>query len=121
MAESVFGKKQVSNIVRDEINARTGKQGIIWSAKRFPWIHITSLSSVPSKYNVLTSRTTARLYETDSNKALRPKPAVTDVTVKKQGELGTTRKATISITCFTDLQLEELQKAFFIPGVVWVS
>lgn len=118
MAESVFGKKSVGQKVRDEIEARSTSQGLLWSAKRFPWISIKSLSAEEGAYAILTSRTTDKLYWVDgSGRSVRPKPAVTGVAVKKQGELGTTRKATISITCFDDIQLEELQKSFLIPGV----
>jgi hypothetical protein len=42
---------------------------------------------------------------------------VTQVQVKKQGELGTTKKATVDITAFSDEQLIALQKCYFIPGM----
>lgn len=111
---SPFSKKNVPQSVKDEINARGSKQGILWSAKRFPWIHITSLSSGCSgeRYISLSSIKGGPLYEQNY---IRPYPVVTQVEVKKQGELGTTRRATVSLTAFTDQQLEELSKCYFIP------
>jgi hypothetical protein len=53
----------------------------------------------------------------EGNDSLRPKPVVTEVRVIKQGELGTTRKAVISLTAYTDKQLMELQNCYFIPGM----
>jgi len=46
-----------------------------------------------------------------------PYPVVTEIRVSKQGELGTTRKTTLSITAYDDNQLLELQKCLFIPGM----
>ena len=46
-----------------------------------------------------------------------PYPIVTEVKVTKQGELGTTRKTTITILAYDDNQLLELQKCLFIPGM----
>jgi len=46
-----------------------------------------------------------------------PYPVVTEIKVTKQGELGTTRKTTISVTAYDDNQLLELQKCLFIPGM----
>ncbi len=117
MAESVFGKKQVSDVVKTEITARTGKQGLLWSAKRFPWFRITSLTSLGTIYRFIDSRFIGNLAGNDNYSAVKPDPAVTSINIKKQGELGTTRKATISITCYTDEQLEDLQKALFVPGL----
>lgn len=42
---------------------------------------------------------------------------VTGLKVQKQGELGTSRKATVQIRCSTDEELLELQKCYFIPGM----
>jgi len=44
-------------------------------------------------------------------------PSVYGISIKKQGELGTTKKCTISITCYNEDQLFELQKCYFIPGM----
>ena len=114
MADSPFRKKQVPQATQDEITARLGKKGITWTAQRFPWITVTSMCDVcPSKYVELTSLR-GELYESNY---LRPLPVINKLDVKKQGELGTTRKATISLTAYSDQQLIELQKCYFIPGM----
>lgn len=110
----VFSKREVPSAVQLELQARSTKKGMQWSAKRFPWIHITSLSSICKGYKTLSSTKTTALYEADY---IRPLPVVTGVSVKKQGELGTTRKATINLTAFSDEQLVDLQTCYFIPGV----
>lgn len=109
-----FSKKSVPDSVKEEIRARASKQGILWTAKRFPWIHITSLCDGCTEYINLSSIKGGTLY---TQSYVRPKPVVTQVDVKKQGELGTTRRANISITAFTDKQLEELTNCYFIPGM----
>ena len=42
---------------------------------------------------------------------------VTELKVQKQGELGTSRKATVQIRCESLEELIELQKCYFIPGM----
>jgi len=108
-----FGKKAVPEKTQREIDARAGKQGILWAAKRFPWIHVTSLSDkCETRYRDLSSVTSRDLYQSDY---VRPYPIVTQVNIKKQGELGTTRKITINLIAFTDEQLKQLSKCYFIP------
>jgi hypothetical protein len=112
---SPFRKKVVPASTQSEIEGRLGKSGIDWNAKKFPWISVRSMcSGCDTKYSNLTSITTKGLYEADYK---RPLPVITGMDVKKQGELGTTRKATVKLTAFTDTQLVELQKCYFIPGM----
>ena len=112
---SPFRKKVVPASTQSEIEGRLGKAGTDWNAKKFPWIHVQSMcSGCDAKFSHLSSVTSKGLYEADYK---RPLPVVTGMDVKKQGELGTTRKATIKITAFTDTQLVELQKCYFIPGM----
>lgn len=112
---NIFGKKPVPASVMTEVLARAGKKGIEWSAKRFPWIELTSLcDGCGEGYTILSSLNKVTTYYESS---FRPKPVVTEVRVVKQGELGTTRKAVISLTAYTDEQLTELQKCYFIPGM----
>lgn len=110
--KTIFGKKEVPGSTQKEINNRGTKAGLLWTSKRFPWIKVTSLSSSPGKHGTLGLG--SKLYE---GNYIRPLPVVTQLQVKKQGELGTTRRATIDITAFSDEQLVELQKAFFIPAM----
>jgi len=106
-----FSQKSVPDPVRAEIAARGDSRGLRWTAERFPWVHVMSMSS----QNVtLEGYGTGTLYE---NNYVRPKPVVTGIQVKKQGELGTTKKVTVNLTAFTDQQLEELRYAYFVPGM----
>ena len=109
---SVFGKKQVPGIVRAEMDKRMGKSGILWAAQRYPWIEVTSMSSACGRQ--LSSLRGGALYDGASN---RPNPIVTNVKVTKQGELGTTKKATVSFTAFTDEQITALERCYFIIGM----
>ena len=110
-----LSNKPVPESVKIELGKRSTAAGIQWAAKRFPWIHVTSMcAQCPTNYTTLSSLKNGSLYESDYK---RPLPAVTQVQVKKLGELGTTRRATISLTAFTDEQVVELQKCYFIPGM----
>ena len=46
-----------------------------------------------------------------------PLPGITGLDITAMGSLGTTRKAVLSLTAFTDDQLVELQKCYFMPGM----
>ena len=89
-----------------EIQRRVGEGGIKFAGKRYPWIRIST------KGYVLDSKKYPE-YEASSK---RPGPIATGVDVKKQGELGTTRRATVKFTCFTDNQLAQITPSFFNPG-----
>lgn len=109
-----FRKKDIPAALKSEILNRQGKTGMEWTAERFPWIKVTSMSSAcDNKYTVLTSLS-GDLYTKGYD---RPLPVINGLDVKKQGELGTTRRATLKLTAFTDNQLIDLQKCYFIPGM----
>ncbi len=108
-----FIGKSVPQAVQDELAARSGASGTRWTAQRFPWISVISMCNECTKYEL--SAVSGSLYTNNSYE--RPSPVVTQLQVRKQGELGTTRKATVNITAFTDQQLYELQQCFFIPGM----
>ena len=91
-----------------ELIARAGPAGILWSAKKFPWVRIESFASTCGG-GVLNS------WYQDGYSI--PGPGITKVSVKKQGELGTTRRAVISMLAFNNAQLQQLQNCFFIPGM----
>jgi hypothetical protein len=114
--QNPFGKKPIPSSVVTELERRGTRAGIDWNAKRFPWVVLTSLcSECPDngQFTVLSS-TKGALYEPGF---VRPLPTIQSVDVKKQGELGTTKRATIKITAYTDQQLIGLQKCFFLPGM----
>jgi hypothetical protein len=52
----------------------------------------------------------------DNNTKL-PRPVITSISVGIKGNLGSTREAKVELTAFTDEQLVELQKCYFIPGM----
>jgi len=112
--ENPFGAKNVPGTVSAELQARSTNKGAEWAAKRFPWVHLSAFASSCGEYSQLSSKLTDPRYEAGF---VRTKPVITEVQVKKQGELGTTRSATVSLRAFTDSQLVELQKCYFISGM----
>lgn len=112
-----FSKKDVPANTQEEIKRRGTKEGLLWTSKRFPWIHVISLSSACTAFNEFQTLSSAQPKDLYGPNYIRPFPVVTQLDVKKQGELGTTRKATVSILAFTDGQLENLTKCYFIPGM----
>lgn len=112
-----FSGKSVPGGTIAELNARGTNKGPIWAAQRMPWVHLSGFASSCGQYNPISSKLeTASSTRYESNFA-RTKPVITGVEVKKQGELGTTRACTINLTAFTDQQLIELQKCYFISGM----
>ena len=125
-----FERKPVPTKIQAEIDARArnSKQNALWVAKRFPWIHVMTMCEQCDPFYVeLTSLQhrivvgpgsaidpTNPLYE---DNYVRPKPNIAELQIKKQGELGTTKRATIKILAFTDDQLVKLQQCYFIPGM----
>jgi hypothetical protein len=115
--------------VKSEFTARSnGSKLLQWTAKRFPWIHLYSMSSVCiGNYSPLGNLKTATkapaLFGTFSGAAmynpntLLPLPIITGCDVSALGQLGTTRKAVVKVQCFSDEDLSELQKCYFIPGM----
>lgn len=76
---------------------------------------ITSMCDKCDDVYQLTTETPHAIKNVSTGRILYPK--VYGISIKKQGELGTTKKCTISITCFSEEQLYELQKCYFIPGM----
>ena len=113
---SYFDLRPVPAATRVELTNRIGDGGLKWSATRFPWVHLQSMSSAGA-YKVLSSYTNGPVVGTLYEANTRIKPVITSVKVKKQGELGTTRKFTVTVLAFTDEQLGELQQSYFIPGM----
>lgn len=126
-----FRARQVPGSVDTEFSNRAdGTKLMKWTAQRFPWIHVLSCAGggCSEKYNELgndpdmagkaLSLFGANPSLSAYNKSTKlPHPSVTGLSVKAMGSLGTTRKATVKISCYTDEDLLELQKCFFIPGM----
>ena len=127
---SPFSKKKLPGPVKSEFDARSnGAKLLKWTAQRFPWIHVMTMSDAcGGDFKILGTgpNTQPALLGTASSKAgLRsgapgkylPLTTIKSLDVKALGSLGTTRKATLSFDCFTDEELVELQKCYFIPGM----
>jgi len=126
MGRNPFEAYQPPGTVKSEFTARSnGSKLLQWTAKRVPWIHVMSMSSVCSpKYSPLGNAAgVPALFGDTSSTAmyskttLLPLPIVTGCDVSALGQLGTTRKAVVKLKCFTDEDLIELQKCYFIPGM----
>ena len=113
----VFDLKTVPGTTQAQINARGTAAGIKWAATRFPWIKVTSRSDKCVDFVELDSLGGDATKNFGIGSDLRPKPIVTGVDVKKQGELGTTRRATVKLTAFSDADVVKLQECYFIPGM----
>ena len=129
---NTFTPSKVPQQLIDEVEARAdGLQLMKWSAQRFPWIHVLSCSSACNgNYSPLGNVNTrgralsflsgvggvATLSGYNSATGL-PFPVIDGLDIKAMGSLGTTRKAVLKITCYTDEELIELQKCYFIPGM----
>ena len=115
------------SVVKEFEARRDGGKLIQWTAKRFPWIHVLSCSSECTEgYDELGNNTSGKalsLFGSNPGQAAYDVttklsyPIVTGLDVTAMGSLGTTRKAVIKLTCFSDEQLFELQKCYFIPGM----
>jgi len=126
-----FRSRQVPSSVKTEFSARSNETKLMkWTAQRFPWIHVLSCAggSCSEKYNELgndpdiSGKPLSLLGGNGSVSAYNsetqlPFPTVTGLSVKAMGSLGTTRKATLKLSCYTDEELLELQKCFFVPGL----
>jgi len=112
---------QVELAKRSQQLANPGSGNSKWVQSRQPWFKITSLASVGGNTAVKSLSSNAPLKNIgggyDSN-TLRPsQPAVTNIKVTKQGQIGTSRKVNVDITFFTTEQLEEWEPYLAVPGI----
>lgn len=128
---SYFQGKEVPKAVVDELKARSkqlakvGSGDSRWAQSRQVWFKLTSLASVNGNTSIRSLSSKAPLQNIGNpNTALytapelRPnRPAVTSIKVTKQGQIGTSRKATVELTFFTDEQLAEWEPYLLVPGV----
>lgn len=118
MGNNLFSLKSVPGATRTELTARSTVKGVTWAAQRFPWVNIESMSDAcGGEYASMSSKLDTNVNKSYEPGLVRPKPVITSVQVKKQGELGTTRSCTVELKAFTDAQLIALQKCYFIPGM----
>ena len=115
----IFGLKAVPGATQAELTARTTNVIREWHATRKPWVHIMSLASNcagdgTTQFGVGFGPGGGAGYTANFE---RPQPVVESIDVKKQGELGTTRRVTIQMKAFTDDQLNTIAKCYFIPAM----
>jgi hypothetical protein len=116
---NLFGLKAVPGSTQSELTARTSNVVGQWHAARKPWAHIMSLAKncaydATSQFGVGFGPGGGAGYIANFE---RPQPVLDSIDVKKQGELGTTRRVTIKAKAFTDDQLNQIAKCYFIPGM----
>ena len=118
-ANKIFSLKEVPGSIRKELDARSETKVKQWHAAKKPWVHIMSLAA-----NCAYDKTTQfglRFGPGGGSGYIanfeRPQPTVDSISVKKLGELGTTRKVTITLKAYTDEQLNNIAKCYFIPGM----
>ena len=133
MAGNPFRSRNVPSSVSNEFKARgDGSKLLKWTSQRVPWIYLLSCATgeCSSKYDelgidptVASPGTALRLFGDNPSLAAYekgtnlPLPHVESMDVKAMGSLGTTRKASVKIKAYSDEQLIELQKCFFVPGM----
>lgn len=95
------------NQLQSNLNLSVGPDGVISSTTTSAQ---KIIKSVPQNFNSI-----GGLY---NEVTLRPnQPTITNIKVTKQGELGSTRKATVDITFFNVQQFEEYEPYLFVPGI----
>lgn len=126
MSRNPFEAYQPPQTVKNEFIARgDGTKLQQWTAKRFPWIHMTSMSDkCNGKYsplgngpNVPTIFGEWSAYAMYNKDTLLPLPIITGLDITAVGALGTTRKGVVKFKVYTDEDLNEMQKCYFIPGM----
>jgi len=125
MSSNPFDAVQVPQPVRKELTARQDPGKLArWTAKRVPWMHMMSMAEgCPKTVSPLGNTTSTLTLFGNSASALYgtntklPRPVITSISVGLKGNLGSTREAKVELTAFTDEQLVDLQKCYFIPGM----
>lgn len=114
-----FSVKSVPGGAKAELAARGNVNALNkWFASRTNWVHVESYCSGcdGSDVNPLFGmKYPDKPYE--GGWTGRPKPIVESVQVKQQGNLGTTRQATIKFIAFTDEQMKAMNNCYCVPGM----
>ena len=115
----LFGLKAVPLSTEAELNARLTPKIQEWHAVRKPWAHVMSLSDkcagdASTQFGLKFGPDGGKGYITNYE---RPQPTLENLQVKKQGELGTTRRVILEIKAYTDDQLNEIARCYFIPDM----
>ena len=117
MGMNVFDGGSVSPKVISELRNRASTSINQWHAAKTAWVHIMSLSSICSNFGQISSNRPQNNGTYYTSNYTRPLSGIKGVKVSKLGELGTTKKCTIELQAWTDEQLNEIGKCYFIPGM----
>lgn len=114
-----FTAKEVPSKTQAELDARATVTSINdWFATRTNWAHIQSFCNKCSdNVRIMTSFKNPIQYIGGSYSGLRPEPIIESIQVKGQGNLGTTRQATVKIIAFTQEQVNALSACYGVPSM----
>ena len=111
-AEELFSPKTVPSKTAAELDARAQKKFQKGMSGQMTWCHIMSMCQ-GNPGTISTYKTFSQAYPT----ANRPNVLVQSLDVKSHGEYGTMRRASIKLKVFTDVEMDTLAKAYFIPNM----
>jgi len=116
---SIFNSKPPGPALVAELKARGSTSINQWHASKVAWVHIQSFASSCDRNTLGRGQIMSNSNSKDNytSNYERPLPGVKSVKVTKQGELGTTRKCSIELQAWTDEQLNEIAKCYFLPGM----
>lgn len=114
-----FGNKAVPDKLKKELDARRDVKTLQeWYASKVTWVHLTSMCAQCDSSIINLSGLKNTAYEDkDAYGGMRPNPVITGVKVTAQGNLGTTRKASINLIAFTEEQLEKVANCYLVSGM----
>ena len=113
-----FGPTKIPDATRAELEARASTKVSEWNASKKTWAHIMSLAkncqNTVDQFGVGFGPNSTTGY---INNYQRPEPQIDRIEVRKLGDLGTTKKTTITLRAFTQNQLNNIAKCYLIPGM----
>jgi len=114
---NVFNGGAVKQRVISELRNRSSTNLNQWHIAKTAWVHIMSFSNVCSGNGQISSNQPQNGGTYYIANYERPLQGIKSVKVSKLGELGTTKKCTIELQAWTDEQLSNIGKCYFIPGM----
>lgn len=131
-----FSPKELPPKTQEELEARAAiDYSKPWFTSRMPWIHVMSLAADCQRGDqegkgIFTTKANSKSHSVTLADGTtitapgyiisqdgRPGPAIVAIDVKKQGELGSTKKVTVRIQAFSNEQFNELAQCYLIPGM----
>jgi hypothetical protein len=115
MASNLFSPKAVPQSTQDELKKRAGNG--MWNPSMGvakTWIHMMSMAE-NSPYVI--AGNIPEFKDAYDERYLRPKKVIRSVKVASKGAYGTTRRAIVELTLFTDDVLNEFSESYLIPDM----